>query len=155
MSQQTLKLLEPVKVGTMLLRNRIVLPPMENIYNNADGSVSQDTLDYYEARAMGGVGLIIVQNCHIDTKASRSAIGMLSIATDHMIAGLSKLSNVIKSNGAGAIIQLGHGGRQCNPEAVPGVQTVAPSPIPTEAYEEIPRELTIEEIIELEDAFNN
>ena len=42
MTDKEWKLLEPVKVGTMMLRNRIVVPPMENLFNNADGSVSED-----------------------------------------------------------------------------------------------------------------
>ncbi len=154
MKAQNWRLLEPVKVGTLSLKNRIVMPPMETIHNNADGSVSQDTIDYYAERAKGGVGLIIVQNSHVDTKASRSAIGMLSIATDHMIAGLSKLAEVIKLNGAAAIIQLGHGGRQANPECNPGVQNVAPSPIPWSGGP-MPKELTLEELEAIQNAFAN
>jgi 2,4-dienoyl-CoA reductase-like NADH-dependent reductase (Old Yellow Enzyme family)/thioredoxin reductase len=130
------------------------MPPMETIHNNADGSVSEYSINYYSERARGGVGLIIVQNSHIDVIASRSAIGMLSIATDHMIAGLSKLSEAIKLGGAAAIIQLGHGGRQTNTECVPGVKIVAPSPVPWTGGA-MPKELTLEEIEEVQNAFAN
>lgn len=147
------KVMEPIKVGAMVLRNRIVMPAMENIYNNADGSVSQDLIDYYYERARGGVGLIVVQNSHIDTKASRSSYCMLSIATGHMIAGLSKLADAIHSGRAKAVIQLGHGGRQCNPDAIPpGVQHVAPSPIPCFIWGVVPKELSLEEIQEIQDS---
>ncbi|MBA7620274.1 NADH oxidase [subsurface metagenome] len=154
MKKRKWKLLEPIKVRTLLLKNRIVMPPMETIHNNADGSVSQDTIDYYAERAKGGVGLIIVQNSHVDTIASRSERGMLSISTDHMIAGLSKLAEAIKINGAAALIQLGHGGRQTNPECNPGVQNLAPSPIPW-AEGPMPKELTLEEIEAIQNAFAN
>src|SRR3972149_10536257 len=94
------KPLEPIKVGTMLLSNRIVMPPMENCYNNADGSISQEIIDYYAERARGGAGLIIIQNTCIDNIASRSCHGMLRADSDHMIAGLSKLAESIKVNGS-------------------------------------------------------
>ena len=149
------RLLEPVKIGTMPLRNRIVMPPMETIHNNADGSVSQDTIDYYAERAKGGVGLIIVQNTCVDSIASRSAIGQLRADSDHMIAGLSKLAEAIKVNGAVAVLQLGHGGRETNPECNPGVQNVAPSPIPSDAVGVMPKELTIEEIEAIQNAWAN
>jgi 2,4-dienoyl-CoA reductase-like NADH-dependent reductase (Old Yellow Enzyme family)/thioredoxin reductase len=153
MSGKKWKLLEPIQVGTMKLKNRIVYPPIENLFNNADGSVSDDLIAYYEKRARGGVGMIIVQNSHVDLKASRSAICQLSVASHHMIAGLNKLAETIKSYGAGALIQMGHGGRQTSPDSMPGIDNVAPSPIPSKAVGVIPRELTVPEIVEIEDAF--
>ena len=49
------KLLEPVLVGTMKLRNRMVMAPMESRLNRPDGSVSQRLINYYAERAKGGV----------------------------------------------------------------------------------------------------
>ncbi|MEW6442244.1 MAG: NAD(P)/FAD-dependent oxidoreductase [bacterium] len=148
------KLMEPMRVGGLELRNRVVMPAMENIYNNADGSVSQQLIDYYAERARGGVGLIVIQNTHVDTRSSRSACGMLSIATGHMIAGLSRLAEAIHEGGARAVIQLGHGGRQCNPDALPpGMPQVAPSPVPCFVWGVVPKELTLEEIREVQAAF--
>jgi 2,4-dienoyl-CoA reductase-like NADH-dependent reductase (Old Yellow Enzyme family)/thioredoxin reductase len=147
-------IMEPVKIGPAMLKNRIVMPAMENLYNNPDGSVSEELIDYYAERARGGVGLIVIQNSHVDTLASRSAYCMLSIATGHMIAGLSRLADAIHTGGAKAVIQLGHGGRQCNPDAIPyGVQHVAPSPIPTWVWGVVPKELTIDEINTIQNAF--
>lgn len=153
MSKSNWKLLEPVKVGTMSLRNRMVMAPMETKHNNADGSVSQDMIDYYVERAKGGVGLIVVQNSAVDTIASRSASSQLCINTDHMIAGLSKLAEAIKLDGAASVIQLGHGGRQTRPGCNPGIQNVAPSPIPSDAVGVMPKELTLDEIEAIENAF--
>ncbi len=55
------KLFEPTSIGQMQLKNRIVMPPIGTRYAEEDGTVGQRTLDYYEARARGGVGLIIVE----------------------------------------------------------------------------------------------
>lgn len=159
MSKSNWQLLEPVKVGTVLLKNRIVMAPMETMHNNADGSVSQDMIDYYAERARGGVGLIVVQNSAVDTIASRSAYAQLCINSDHLMPGLAKLAEACKLEGAAIVIQLGHGGRQTRPVCVPRVQIVAPSPVPLDvpgqALGVVPKEITLEEIEEVQDAFAN
>lgn len=154
MENREWKILEPIQIGKVLIKNRIVMPAMENLYNNADGSVSDELISYYAGRARGGVGLIVIQNSHVDTQASRSAYCMLSIATGHMIAGLSRLADAIHAEGAKAVVQLGHGGRQCNPDAIPsGVQHLAPSPIPTWVWGVVPKEMSIDDINTVQNAF--
>ena len=159
MSKSNWKLLEPIKVGAVLLKNRIVMAPMETMHNNADGSVSQDMIDYYVERARGGVGLIIVQNSAVDTIASRSAYAQLCINSDHLMPGLAKLAEACKLEGAAIIIQLGHGGRETRPVCVPEVQIVAPSPVPLDVPGGMPgvmpKEITVEEIEEVQNAFAN
>ena len=49
----------PVKIGGVELKNRIVMSPMLLTIASADGEVTKEVIDYYEARAKGGVGLII------------------------------------------------------------------------------------------------
>ncbi len=157
MSQTSWKLLEPVKLGPVSLRNRIVMAPMETMHNHADGSVSQDMVDYYVERARGGVGLIIIQNSAVDTVASRSHYAQLCINSDHQMPGLAKLAEAVKLEGAAIVIQLGHGGRETRPTCNPGVPIVAPSPVrlepPGGIPGPVPKELTIAEIEEIENAF--
>ncbi len=119
MSESKWKLLEPFRIGTLCLKNRIVMPPMECLLNGADGSVNQAIIDYYEEAARGGVGTIIVQNSYIDEKASRSALVHLGVYSDHLIAGIGDLAETIKSYGVAALLQISHGGRQANPAANP------------------------------------
>ena len=144
------KLLEPVRVGTMLLRNRIVMSPMLTSFARPDGSVTKVMLDYYAERAKGGVGAIITEYSYVDDSLSRAAPCQLGIHNDDMIAGLNGLAEIIKINGAAALIQIVHGGRQCAPGAIKK-QPVAPSAIPLMGI--MPRELTIAEIEEIECAF--
>lgn len=159
MDKSNWKLLEPVKVGPVLLRNRMVMAPMETMHNHADGSVSQDMVDYYVERARGGIGLIVVQNSAVDTIASRSAFRQLCINSDHLIPGLAKLAEACRLEGAAMVIQLGHGGRQTRPVCVPGVQIVAASPVPLDVPGQplgvVPKEITLEEIEEVQEAFAN
>ena len=53
------KLFSPVKIGKKRIKNRIVMAPMGANFEDVDGSVSESLIDYFEARARGGVGLII------------------------------------------------------------------------------------------------
>lgn len=146
------KLLEPTKLGAIYVKNRIVMPPMCTRLARPDGSVTKELINYYEERAKGGVGLIIVEYSFIDEKESRAAICQLGAHSDHMVPGLSELAETIKAYGAGAILQIAHGGRQTTPEIMKH-QPVAPSAIPCKVTGVLPRELTIAEIEEIEDAF--
>lgn len=148
------KIMEPVQLGSLTVKNRIMMPAIENLLNNADGSVSQALIDYYVARARGGVGIIVLQNSCVDAYASRSMYCQLKLSDGHMIAGLSRLVEAVHEHDTRIVMQIGHGGRQSNPDALPpGVQQVAPSPIPSGFYGVEPRELTLEEIGRIQDAF--
>jgi 2,4-dienoyl-CoA reductase-like NADH-dependent reductase (Old Yellow Enzyme family) len=146
------KLLEPIQVGSMLIRNRIVMSPMETRLSRPDGSTTKVMIDYYSERAKGGVGAIIVENTFVDDKNSRSSFVSSGIYNDHMIASKNELAEAIQANGVAAILQISHGGRQANPLAT-GRQPVAPSPIPCKFIGAMPRELTIAEIEEIQNAF--
>ena len=59
------KLLEPIKIGNKIMRNRIIMPAMETRMSTISGDVKPEMIDYYSARARGGVGAIIVENTYI------------------------------------------------------------------------------------------
>lgn len=66
-------LFAPIKIGTMELKNRIVMAPMGMNYAELDGSISEREINYYAARAKGGVGLInIIGNCSFGLKVPLS-----------------------------------------------------------------------------------
>lgn len=143
------KLFEPAQIGSLKLRNRIVMPPMVvNFANN--GYVSEDTKAYYAERAKGGVGLIIVEATAIAFSGRGSPL-QLAIYDDDFVDGLRELTEVVHQYGAKVAIQLAHVGRQ-GLSKYTGQQVVAPSPIP-HAGGEIPRELNIEEIQNLIEDF--
>lgn len=145
------KLFEPIRIGDVQLRNRIVMPPMCTRMANLDGSVTSRMLDYYEARAQGGAGMIIVEYSYIDNKASKAAICQLGAHSDELLPGLSELAEVVQMHGAKAFLQLCHGGGQ-SPSHLIGRRPLAPSAIPSKSGE-IPKELSIEEIEEIVLAF--
>jgi 2,4-dienoyl-CoA reductase-like NADH-dependent reductase (Old Yellow Enzyme family)/thioredoxin reductase len=147
-----MKLLEPIKVGNKMLRNRIVMPPMETRLNTVYGDVTNEMIDYYRARAKGGVGMLVVENTFIDDTESRSSLVSSGLYSDHLIRGKNLLAEVIKGEGAVAILQLSHGGRQC-PEGANYLTPVAPSAVMCEVTGRMPIELTTEKIQEIQESF--
>lgn len=145
------RLFEPGKIGTMELKNRIVMPPMATGFAAEDGSVTERLTAYYEERAKSGPGLIIVEITCIDSPVGRGLDRQINIDDDRFIPGLARLAQAIKQYGARAAIQLHHAGRQTS-SRVTGFKPVAPSPIPGRDGE-MPKELTIDEIKRLVECF--
>ena len=55
-----MKLLEPIQVGKMTLKNRIMFPPLTTGYEERDGSIGQRSLSFYERLAKGGVSYVVI-----------------------------------------------------------------------------------------------
>lgn len=136
-------LCEPISVGEMKIKNRMVMPAMA-VRTAADGFVTDRTKMHFRERAKGGVGLIIVGIAAVDYRKGRLFNEQLSIDNDRFIPGLSDLVEIIHSQGAKAALQLHHGGNVVS-SAVTDFQPVAPSPIARPGHE-LPRELTRDEI---------
>ena len=64
-------LMEPIRIGTMTVKNRIVFPPMNTNLTSEDGCVTPDLEEYYLRRARGGAGLIILEAASV-SKDSRN-----------------------------------------------------------------------------------
>ena len=108
---ETKKLMQPYRLKNMELRNRIVMAPMLSRLCDPNGVVSQKLIDYYAARAEGGVGLIISEYCSIDDQESKAHPGQLGVYDDQLVAGLGDLAEAIQERGAKAILQIAHAGR--------------------------------------------
>jgi 2,4-dienoyl-CoA reductase-like NADH-dependent reductase (Old Yellow Enzyme family)/thioredoxin reductase len=145
------KLFEPGEIAGMKLKNRLVMAPMATTLAGTNGEVTQRMIEYYRARAKGGVGLIIIEVTLADTTIGnglRVLIRCLDIEHSSYIAMFHELVEAIHDYGAKVAVQLSAGGGpSVNPETAPGAQPVSCSPLPSEfAPHIIPRELTISEI---------
>jgi 2,4-dienoyl-CoA reductase-like NADH-dependent reductase (Old Yellow Enzyme family)/thioredoxin reductase len=141
------KLFEPSQIGQMTLRNRIVMPPMGTNLGSAEGYVTDQLKDYYEERAKGGAGLIIVEATCVEFPRGRGFIREMSIDDDKFLPGLRELVQVIHRHDVKVALQLHHAGNGTK-ASITGLQPVAPSPI-TRPHYDPPRELTPEEIADL------
>jgi 2,4-dienoyl-CoA reductase-like NADH-dependent reductase (Old Yellow Enzyme family)/thioredoxin reductase len=138
-------LFQPAKIGSMTLANRVIMAPMYTQIAHEKGYVSDRLIAYYDERARGGMGLIIVENTAV-ARGGESATREPAIFDDTYLEGLSKLASIIHKYGVKAAIQLHHAGRQR-----PGQmgQPVAPSAISCKFVKAQPRALTTEETDEL------
>jgi 2,4-dienoyl-CoA reductase-like NADH-dependent reductase (Old Yellow Enzyme family)/thioredoxin reductase len=100
------KILEPTSIGRMQLKNRIVMPPTGTNYAERGGVIGQRTLDYYESRARGGVGLIIVEGSAPDPQPT--VLHQASLGDDKLIPGWQKVTNAAHKYNTGIAIQLMH-----------------------------------------------
>jgi len=139
------KLFSPIEIGGLTIKNRIVMAPMGANLENIDGSVSEILINYFEARARGGAGLIISPFTMV-SKEHRAAT--LGVFTDRFIPGLNRLCNRVKSFGARFLLQIAHPGGKVMRELT-GKTPVAPSSIHSPIYFEKPRELSTDEIEKL------
>ena len=155
-----MKLLSPIMIGNVEIRNRVVMPSMTNCYTK-NGFVTEQMLDFYEARAAGGVGMICVEDGIVDFPGGNNAQDPVSVDDDKYIPMLSKLVDVIKKHGCVAAIQLSHAGRRAGRighsgkmDVTRGIMPVGPSMIghPFPGYV-VPRELEVAEIEEIIDRF--
>ena len=153
------RLFETCQIGTLELRNRIIMPPMTTNLAS-EGFVTDQTKNYYEARAKGGVGMIMVEDAIVDSALGRHTARDLHIDDDKFLPGLTRLANSIKAHGSRAFLHLSHAGSRAGRilngylYLTDGRIPVSPSSIawPFVGYV-VPRELTIDEIEELIEKF--
>lgn len=103
------QLSKPGKIGSMVLKNRMIQPAMETWSAGPDGTVTESTINHYARRAEGGVGLIITEMTN-PTPGCMCFPGELEISQDKYMPGMSKIADAIHAGGAKAAVQLCHGG---------------------------------------------
>lgn len=120
------KLFSPYTIKEVTFKNRIVMAPM-CMYSspNKDGKVADWHRTHYATRAVGGVGLIILEATAVAPEGRISDLD-LGIWSDEHIEGLKEITDLIHQHGAKAGIQLAHAGRKADLEGT----IYAPSAIP-------------------------
>jgi len=143
------KLFEPYTIKDLVLKNRIVMSPMCMYSAEPEtGLVNNWHLTHYTSRAVGQVGLIIVEVCEVSRQGLGSP-GELGIWDDAHIPGLAKLVELCHEHGSKIGVQIGHSGRKAYVDG----PIIAPSPIPFDEKSRIPQEMTREQIGETVEAF--
>jgi len=125
-----------------LLKNRIVMPPMCVYSSDETGIANNFHYTHYVTRAIGGVGLIIVESTGV-VKNGRTTDADLGIWDDAQINALKNIVEGVKKYGSKIAIQLNHAGRKYT--GIAG-EVVAPSPIKFDEKSLLPKELTKSEI---------
>jgi 2,4-dienoyl-CoA reductase-like NADH-dependent reductase (Old Yellow Enzyme family)/thioredoxin reductase len=145
------KLFSPGRIGGMEIKNRLIVPPMLTEYANADGSLTERYIRYYEEKAKGGWGLIICE----DTSVEEFGAGFQNLPgiwKDDFIARHREMTDRVHRYGAKIAVQAYHAGRESS-SAIKGRRPVAPSAIQDPTEPEAPRALTTAEVKDLVEAF--
>lgn len=106
------KLLSPGKIGTLELRNRVVMTAAEMSMGQPNGKPTERLMSYYEERAKGGVGLIIPGICRVNDSDAVGSFTQLAMSRDYHIEPMRIFAERIHAQGAKLGIQLHHAGRQ-------------------------------------------
>jgi 2,4-dienoyl-CoA reductase (NADPH2) len=144
------RLFEPISIKGLQIPNRIVMPAMGLIYT-MDYSFNDRYRAFYRERAKGGVGLLTIGPVAIDRVGSAPV--MLGLLEDQQIQPLKALVDELHEESEAKIgVQLLHMGRYAF-SFLSGLTPIAPSPLPSKLTGETPREMTLEDIEEVQRAY--
>lgn len=107
---RTKHLLSAGRIGSLELRNRIIVTAMGVSLSEADGHVGDRLLAYHEAQAKGGAGLIITGVAGVAWPVGAVQPNQTAISDDRFLPGLQALTERAHRHGAKIAVQLHHGG---------------------------------------------
>ncbi|WRS27599.1 NAD(P)/FAD-dependent oxidoreductase [Oscillospiraceae bacterium MB08-C2-2] len=143
-------LFSPINIGSLEIRNRVVMGAMGNMTANPDQTVSDREIAYYAARAKGGVGLIVNEVTRVNDEHGMMGDRQTSASDDKFIPGLTQLADAVHFYGGAIFIQLHHPGRQT---VVPGGMCATPSGVKSLMLNWPCFEMTTEQVEELVQQF--
>jgi 2,4-dienoyl-CoA reductase (NADPH2) len=145
-----IKLFEPITINHLTIKNRIVMPAMALAYTE-DYTFSSRFKAFYLERAKGGVGLMIIGPGAIDKVGSTPF--MPGLFDDKYIGPIREFTDQLHKDTdakiGGQLMQMG----RFASSSYTGVPPIAPSAIPSPISGEVPREMTKDDIVEVQEAF--
>lgn len=140
-----MNIFDSIVIKDLTFKNRVVMPPMcQYSVEKKDGIVNDWHFQHYVSRAVGGVGMIIIEMTDVDPDG-RITDYDLGLWSDSQIEPLKRLIEECKKYGAVVGVQIAHAGRKAEDANVP----VAPSSIRFSKDYKVPRELTTSETEEI------
>lgn len=138
-------LLRPGRIGRMELRNRIVMAPMGSNFAESDGTCGERIQAYYEARAEGGAGLLIMGVCAVAYPAGTAEPYQVGVSEERFVPGLTALAERVHRHGAKVAMQLQHAGKTSVRDLAEGRELWVPS-MPPALKTDMMQALTREEL---------
>ncbi len=146
-------LFQPGVIRSLEVRNRIIASPMERNYCTSEGRVTQRYIDYLEARARGGVGMMYTEATYVDPRGRGRDLQM-GLYDDGLIPQFRRMVAAVRKHGARIGPELHFGGRVVHPE-VSGLRSWGPSEVAyAGAAPFVPHAMTLDEIHLVVDAFS-
>lgn len=144
---------KPINIGVVTVPNRFVVPPMGNNFANTDGSMSERSAAYYEARAKGGFGLITIESTVV-YKQAKGGPRKPCLFSDEVVPSFKRVADACHAYGAKVSIQLQHAGPEGNSKLT-GYPLKAASAIAPSAGREIPEAMPTEEVYRLIECYGD
>ena len=145
------KLFTPIKIGNMEVKNRFMLAPMENGLAHFGGEVSDRLINFFVDRVEKGIGIIVTGSISVSPEGSGLPT-QLALYDDKFVDGLTKMNDAVHNAGGKIAAQIYHAGRQAT-QAVTGIQPIAPTALRCEVMDNDPREMTLEDIEDINEKF--
>lgn len=145
-------LVRSLKLGSMVLPNRVVMTTVKLGYGTEAGEVTDRHVAFYTRRARGGVGLLTTEPLYVQ-RSGREVPTQLSVASADRARGLEWLVASVHGAGGRIMAHLNHAGRAANPKLVPEGVCVSASEVPCPANGVTPRALSVGEIEGVIEAF--
>lgn len=103
MSKESL-LLQPIRVGSLTLKNRVMFPPLTTGYEERDGSIGERSLAFYQRLAKGGVGFVVIG----DVAPVMTASPTPKLCDDRQIPTFRRLADALHAYDCKVALQLFH-----------------------------------------------
>jgi len=126
-------LFSPIAVGRLTLKNRLIMSPVGTRLAR-EGMVTEPFIEFYVARARGGVGMIVLEPCFIESTGEGR---FLSLHEDRFIPGLKRLTSAIHGCGIPIGVQLFHPGWQRGRAGARFLPPIPPDTLPPEEIERL------------------
>ena len=144
-------LAQPGTIGSLRLKNRVVMAPMGTNYSTTDGLSTERDKMYYAERAKGGVAAIMTE-AMVVTEQARPHHNSLCVYHDRFIPGLASIVEAIHRHDCRVFGQLNHRGALLR-RSVLNMEPVGPSPWRNPNTGDTVRPLTVAEMIEIQHLF--
>lgn len=138
-------LLSPGTIGALTMRNRIAMAPMGVNLGEHDGTVGDPMAAWFEARARGGAGLIIVGSASVAYPQASTDRRQVAASDDAHLPGLTRLAHDAHHHGAKIAAQLVHNGTNSLLDIAEGRPMLVPSKKAMGAQDELSRMITVDE----------
>ena len=118
-------LFSPIKIGHLMIKNRIEFAPGCHMLATGDGLVTREMIAYYQSIAEGGAGIVTIGESAIDFEHAAGHQFQLNLGDRRVYAGLCQIAEAIHKYGAIASIEVCHNGSQIVSSGLPAI---SPSP---------------------------
>lgn len=147
-----MRLFEQLRLGSATIRNRLMMSPMSQRAAGEDGRATDWHLVHYGSRAVGGCGLVMIEDTAVMPlgRTSRAALGLYD---EGQVEQLRRIVSFCRAQGASVGVQLAHAGRKALSDTRGAPGTLAPTPLAYGPGWATPGEATLAQLREVVAAF--